>query len=256
MTKKATTRKPVAKATSKKPATKKTTTKPTVKKQPVPKKTATKKTAKKPAKKATSRLTWRSQQAGDMRQAVMKLKVSERKIRLHSVACCRIVSEDITNPDSLALIDLIERCADDPTVATLMPALRQKLSRGADFGSTGSLSGVRYWYHRWSAWASAEPHPKAPVWGFSYLPKFRDILTEILGPRGLKVEFDPQWRTETATILASTMYDSRDFSAMPILADALQDAGCDNEEILNHCRDTKQKHVRGCWVIDLVLGQS
>jgi len=51
------------------------------------------------------------------------------------------------------------------------------------------------------------------------------------------------------------MYESRDFSAMPILANALQDAGCDNEEVLNHCRDANQVHVRGCWVVDLVLGK-
>jgi hypothetical protein len=50
------------------------------------------------------------------------------------------------------------------------------------------------------------------------------------------------------------MYDSRDFSVMPILADALQDAGCDNEDILSHCRGDGP-HVRGCWVVDLVLGK-
>ena len=55
--------------------------------------------------------------------------------------------------------------------------------------------------------------------------------------------------------LARGMYDSRDFSAMPILADALQDAGCDNDDILNHCRDASGVHVRGCWVVDLVLGK-
>jgi hypothetical protein len=51
------------------------------------------------------------------------------------------------------------------------------------------------------------------------------------------------------------MYDSRDFSAMPILADALQDAGCDNTDILSHCRVEGWEHVRGCWVIDLLLGR-
>jgi hypothetical protein len=51
------------------------------------------------------------------------------------------------------------------------------------------------------------------------------------------------------------MYESRDFSTMPILADALQDAGCDNDDILSHCRDTDQAHVRGCWVVNLVLGK-
>jgi hypothetical protein len=51
------------------------------------------------------------------------------------------------------------------------------------------------------------------------------------------------------------MYESRKFGAMPILADALQDAGCDSEDILHHCRDNDQLHVRGCWVVDLVLGK-
>jgi hypothetical protein len=66
---------------------------------------------------------------------------------------------------------------------------------------------------------------------------------------------DPAWRTDTAVTLANLMYQSRDFSPMPILADALQDAGCDNDDILDHCRDPKQVHVRGCWVVDLVLGK-
>ena len=48
------------------------------------------------------------------------------------------------------------------------------------------------------------------------------------------------------------MHDSRDFGAMPILADALQGAGCD--EILNHCRGPGP-HARGCGVVDLVLGK-
>jgi hypothetical protein len=50
------------------------------------------------------------------------------------------------------------------------------------------------------------------------------------------------------------MYESRDFGATPILADALQEAGCEDEEILRHCRDGRE-HVRGCWAVDLVLGK-
>ena len=68
--------------------------------------------------------------------------------------------------------------------------------------------------------------------------------------------FSPSWRTDTAIALARQMYESRDFGAMPILADALQDAGCDNEDVLSHCRDTKGTHVRGCWVVDMVLGKA
>jgi hypothetical protein len=86
--------------------------------------------------------------------------------------------------------------------------------------------------------------------------RFAAVLREIAGnPFGLDT-FDSNWRTWTATELARMMYDSREFSLMPILADALQDAGCDDEELLSHCRNTKQAHVRGCWVVDLVLGRS
>jgi hypothetical protein len=66
--------------------------------------------------------------------------------------------------------------------------------------------------------------------------------------------FAPQWRTDTAVALARQMYESHDFGAMPILADALQDAGCEDASILNHCRD-EGPHVRGCWVLGLVLGK-
>ncbi|MCE9566334.1 MAG: hypothetical protein K8U57_30285 [Planctomycetes bacterium] len=69
------------------------------------------------------------------------------------------------------------------------------------------------------------------------------------------VAFNTEWGTSTVLALARQMYESRDFSAMPILADALQDAGCDSDDILNHCRDEKQVHVRGCWALDLVLGK-
>lgn len=81
-----------------------------------------------------------------------------------------------------------------------------------------------------------------------------DLLRDIIGNPFREVAFDPAWRTSDALALANAMYASRDFSAMPILADALQDAGCDNDEILNHCREPRE-HARGCWVVDLLLGK-
>jgi len=81
------------------------------------------------------------------------------------------------------------------------------------------------------------------------------LIRDIFGNPFRPVEFDPAWRSDTAMSLAKHMYESRDFSAMPILADALQDAGCDNADILTHCRDESLTHVRGCWVVDLVLGK-
>ena len=81
------------------------------------------------------------------------------------------------------------------------------------------------------------------------------LVRDIFGNPFREVKFDPAWRTDTAVALARQMYDSREFTAMPILADALQDAGCDSDDILNHCRDASATHVRGCWVVDLVLGK-
>jgi hypothetical protein len=56
-------------------------------------------------------------------------------------------------------------------------------------------------------------------------------------------------------ILARAIYDDHAFGRMPILEDALRDAGCDNEEIMSHC-GSDGPHVRGCWVVDLILGKT
>jgi hypothetical protein len=79
-----------------------------------------------------------------------------------------------------------------------------------------------------------------------------ECIREIFGNPFRHVAFDPKWRTSAVVSLARQMYESRDFSAMPILADALQEANCDNDDILSHCRG-RGTHVRGCWVVDLVL---
>jgi hypothetical protein len=78
---------------------------------------------------------------------------------------------------------------------------------------------------------------------------------EIVGTSGHSVAFLPEWRTTTTVQLAQQMYESRNFSTMPILADALQDADCDNDDVLNHCRESSGVHVRGCWVLDLILSK-
>jgi hypothetical protein len=81
------------------------------------------------------------------------------------------------------------------------------------------------------------------------------LLRDIFGNPVRPVTLSPSWRTATVVSLAQQMYDARDFSAMPILADALQDAGCDTDDILDHCRRPGE-HVRGCWAVDLVLGKT
>jgi hypothetical protein len=68
------------------------------------------------------------------------------------------------------------------------------------------------------------------------------------------VTLEQTWLTTNVTALAQAIYDERAFERMPIIGDALEDAGCDNADILNHCRQPGE-HVRGCWVVDLVLGK-
>jgi hypothetical protein len=81
-----------------------------------------------------------------------------------------------------------------------------------------------------------------------------EVLDCVFGIPFRPITLNPSWLTSTVVSLAQQMYDSRDFSAMPILADALQDANCDNADILNHCRSATV-HTRGCWTLDLVLGK-
>lgn len=66
--------------------------------------------------------------------------------------------------------------------------------------------------------------------------------------------FWPSWNHGTVLGLAQMIYRERAFDNMPILADALQDAGCVNPAVLSHCRGPGP-HVRGCWVVDLILGK-
>jgi hypothetical protein len=65
----------------------------------------------------------------------------------------------------------------------------------------------------------------------------------------------PSWLTVGVRALARAIYEDRTFDLLPLLADALEEAGCTNPAVLDHCRDPGE-HVRGCWALDLVLGKS
>jgi hypothetical protein len=78
-------------------------------------------------------------------------------------------------------------------------------------------------------------------------------LRDVFGNPFRPVPFSPGWRTSDAVAVARGGYESRDFGVLPILADTLQDAGCEDERLLGHCRGDGP-HVRGCWALDLVLG--
>jgi hypothetical protein len=62
------------------------------------------------------------------------------------------------------------------------------------------------------------------------------------------------WNSRTVPRIAEGIYAERAFDRMPILHDALLDAGCTDEALLTHCRNP-EGHVRGCWALDLILGK-
>ena len=88
--------------------------------------------------------------------------------------------------------------------------------------------------------------------------RFCSLLQESVGNPFHPVTFNVNWATandSTAAKLAHVIYDEKRFNDRPILADALEEAGCDHAEILQHCREERE-HVRGCWVLDLILGRT
>jgi hypothetical protein len=80
----------------------------------------------------------------------------------------------------------------------------------------------------------------------------RMVAEDVFGPVGLVLEFRHEWGSAAVMDLARRMYKSRDFGAMPALAEALRAAGCNNVDVLNHCRNAGP-HVRGCWLLDLLM---
>jgi hypothetical protein len=82
-----------------------------------------------------------------------------------------------------------------------------------------------------------------------------NLLREIVGNPFRPVTIKPAWRIPAVTALAQSVYDDRRFQDLPILADALEEAGCTNADLLSHLRGPGP-HVRGCWALDLILGKA
>jgi hypothetical protein len=209
----------------------------------------------------------------------VKRRASKRKPRLFSVACCRRIWPLIADDRSRAAVQVAERFADGQATSEELHAaeaeaesiwLKDPLDEAAMAcfhvcskqvaGLYAAVSTVvAIWSHRLGeARKQGNPIPD----GMAYTQPIKEaeeaeqcrLLRDIFGNPFRRVKCFPEWRTSTAVELATQMYESREFSAMPILADALQDAGCDNEDVLAHCRGPGP-HVRGCWVVDLVLGK-
>ncbi len=196
-------------------------------------------------------------------------KARERKLRLLACACCRRVAHLLSDPEFLRSVEIGELYADKQ-------AKVEDCRRAHQIAYEGRRNNIDLAV-AWATMVTKKGGYSVGCVGYVAenscrlggqwisgraldAPQLREqaeqvaLVRDIFGNPFHPVTFSPAWRTDTAVSLAKQMYESREFSAMPILADALQDAGCDNDDILNHCRGDGP-HVRGCWVVDLVLGK-
>ena len=201
--------------------------------------------------------------------------LSDRKMRLFGCGCVRTIWQDLPNdvlrqsiitceryadgqatPDELATA----RAAADGTyegvgdiIADHSPIVVTALCEPVGWFpmGTGSSAGL-------AAVAAEMESDRGRSWDAAWkrVKKVHaNIFRCVFGNPFRPVAAESAWLTETVVALASGIYADRAFDRMPILADALEEAGCDNADILTHCRGDGP-HVRGCWVVDLLLGKS
>jgi hypothetical protein len=189
---------------------------------------------------------------------------SDRKFRLFACACCRRIWSRLNDSRSREAVQTAERFADGRATlsersacqAQAREASREVRSRMNDtFQNALAAADAAYSTGFMAAIL-------APV-GAAYVPESGTdvdemtaqaaLLRDVFGNPFRPVAFDPRWRTADTVGLATAIYEDRAFDRLGLLADALQDAECDDEQVLGHCRS--EGHVRGCWVVDLVLGK-
>lgn len=201
-------------------------------------------------------------QSSDNPYAMLRVlgdRLTFRKYRLLRCGFCRANIEELVDERSVRAVVVAEQYADGLTSEAECgrareaagqaigrwrdePDQRKKLFAGVALSCLDpELSPFGRGYHVFKEYLESNPDPDT-------CHMIRDLFNPFLsGPA------TPSWLTSTVISLARQMYDQRDFATLPILADALQDVGCEDVAILDHCRG-QRAHQRGCWVVDLVLG--
>ena len=190
-------------------------------------------------------------------------RLNARKSRLYGCACFRLVWDQIATPDVRVAVEKSEQRADrlisDQELERYRYPLGDKNNVVDHWLSLAiqslAMTNSNPSYVAWSVRSSTENdiyrHARRGLpcrWQ-------ADLVREVVGNPYRAVTFESRWRTSDVLGLARAIYEDLAFDRMPILADALMDAGCADEQVLAHCRGDGP-HVRGCWVVDLVLGKS
>jgi hypothetical protein len=193
---------------------------------------------------------------------------SDRRWRLFGCACCRRIWPLLTDERSRRAVEVSERFVDglagrEELLSSADAGRMAVLAlRGTDFlaslGDPASVEaavaairtgGGRSWINASQAVGNnfARRELRAQC----------HLLRDLFGSVFRSQRFNPAWLVSNDALvrrLAETIYAERAFDRLPILADALEDAGCDNADLLAHCRSGGE-HVRGCWAVDLILGK-
>jgi len=188
---------------------------------------------------------------------------SRRQLRLFAVACCRSIWHLIIHEEARTVIEAAERYADRPTREMQLwsgpghflpdhwpdnPATRAAWETAY---AVAQVSASR-------ARACAVDAVRASAGSGERLAEWRRqsaLIRCLFGTPFRRRDINLAWVTPTIKRMAELAYEERKFDDLPILADALEEAGCDNADILNHCRQPGE-HARGCWVLDLILGNT
>jgi hypothetical protein len=198
-------------------------------------------------------------------------RMSERKTSLFFAACCRTACPHDEKGLCHRVIEWVERYAEGLTASETIARMHAIHARrpGSSLGrllslltcARETLRGLRCAETSGNLVVSeaqrVASRGRRTDWAQIRVAQ-AGILRDLLGPWPFRtVRIEDSWRARddrTVEKVARSIYERRAFHDMPILHDALMDGGCDNEEILRHCRDVKD-HWKGCWVVDLCLGK-
>jgi hypothetical protein len=196
-------------------------------------------------------------------------KVSDRKLRLFAVASFGRLVALLPDPRQRRGIEVLEQLAEGTVTKAacrgVTAEVRQAIPQDdwvAGMPPTDHLHYIALMLYREFCSSSIAVHAIAATAGLAdgageQHEQVR-LMRDIAGPFPFRpVTVDQSWlRRNDGTVvkLAQAIYEERAFDRLPILADAVMDAGCNNDDILSHCR-SEGPHVRGCWVVDLLLGQ-
>jgi len=179
-------------------------------------------------------------------------KVSARKLRLFAVAAYRRIRHWVVDPDGRRAIEVAERFADQQ-------ASQGELAEAWAAAHRYYLNSYKDTLHAYAASDADAAHAAhiavLDVEAVERIDGLADLLREIAGNPFRAIGVEPIWLTRPVTLIAQASYERQEFDRLPILADALEDAGCDNAEVLSHLRGPGP-HVRGCWALEKLLLKS